>query len=147
MGGALSFDTMAEQVVISLKNTFSKIKFIFVLLCKSQASGWSAEDKRAYQEIISKEAKVVYAFQKYFRGYMQKWNRHLVDYSGVCVCYLTKNTGGPIYTVRYAIYKGFRIENVAEKTGAKRTWSKFWFRKVCHLTKPNFYFFIYNKHT
>ncbi len=114
-GGALGFDTMAEQAVLSLKKEYPQIKLILVLPCKSQANSWSTEDKEIYQEIIDKADKVVYTSQEYFRGCMQKRNRHLVDYSSVCVCYLTKDTGGSAYTVRYAISKGLRIENVAEK--------------------------------
>lgn len=114
-GGALGFDTMAEQAVLSLKEEYPQIKLILVLPCKSQANAWSTEDKEVYMEIIRKADKVVYTSQEYFRGCMQKRNRHLVDFSSVCVCYLTKDTGGSAYTVRYAISKGLSIENVAEK--------------------------------
>lgn len=114
-GGALGFDTMAEQAVLSLKEEYPQIKLILVLPCKSQANAWSTEDKEVYMEIIRKADKVVYTSQEYFRGCLQKRNRHLVDYSSVCVCYLTKDTGGSAYTVRYATFKGLSIENVAEK--------------------------------
>lgn len=114
-GGALGFDTMAEQAVLSLKEEYPQIKLILVLPCKSQANAWSSEGKEVYMEIIRKADKVVYTSKEYFRGCMQKRNRHLVDYSSVCVCYLTKDTGGSAYTVRYAISKGLSIENVAEK--------------------------------
>ncbi len=114
-GGALGFDTMAEQAVLSLKKEYPQIKLILVLPCKSQANSWCTEDKEIYQNVIRKADKVVYTSQEYFRGCMQKRNRHLVDYSSVCVCYLTRDTGGSAYTVRYAISKGLRIENVAKK--------------------------------
>lgn len=114
-GGALGFDTMAAQAVLSLKEEYPLIKLILVLPCKSQAISWSTEDKEVYMEIIRKADKVVYTSQEYFRGCMQKRNRHLVDYSSVCVCYLTQDTGGSAYTVRYAISKGLSIENVAGK--------------------------------
>ncbi len=114
-GGALGFDTMAEQAVLSLKKEYPQIKLILVLPCKSQANAWSAKDKEIYQEMIGKADKIVYTSQAYFRGCMQKRNRHLVDYCSVCVCYLTRDTGGSAYTVRYAISRGLRIENVAEK--------------------------------
>ena len=29
-------------------------------------------------------------------------NRHLADYSSVCICYLNKPSGGKVYTVEYA---------------------------------------------
>ncbi len=114
-GGALGFDMMAEQAVLSLKKEYPQIKLILVLPCKSQANAWSAEDKETYQDIIRKADKVVYTSHEYFSGCMQRRNRHLVDNSSICVCYLTKDTGGSAYTVRYAISKGLRIENVAKK--------------------------------
>lgn len=84
-GGALGFDTMAEQAVLSLKREYPQIKLILVLPCKSQVNSWSNEDKEVYLEIISKADKVVCTSQEYYRGCMQKRNRYLVDNSSVCV--------------------------------------------------------------
>ena len=47
------------------------------------------------------------------QGCMYKRNRHLVDHSGICVCYLTKDSGGTAYTVRYARTHGLEIINLA----------------------------------
>ncbi len=44
---------------------------------------------------------------------MFKRNRHLVDHSGVCVCYLTKERGGTAYTAQYAQRQGLEIVNTA----------------------------------
>ncbi len=44
-----------------------------------------------------------------------KRNRHLVDYSSACICYLNKSTGGTAYTVEYAKKRGLQIINLAEK--------------------------------
>lgn len=44
---------------------------------------------------------------------MFKRNRHLVDCSSVCVCYLTKPSGGTAYTVKYAASGGLTIVNIA----------------------------------
>ena len=58
--------------------------------------------------------KVVYMAQQYTPGCMHKRNRHLVDHSGVCVCYLNRGSGGTAYTVRYAKEKGLKIVNVVQ---------------------------------
>jgi len=42
---------------------------------------------------------------------MHKRNRHLVDNSSVCVCYLNKENGGTAYTVDYAGKKGLELIN------------------------------------
>lgn len=114
-GGALGFDTLAAQTVLELKTEHPDVKLILVLPCLSQTRGWSARDIEIYEEIKSKADKVVYTSQEYTRGCMHKRNRHLVDNSSVCICYLTESTGGTAYTVNYAKEKGLMTINVAEK--------------------------------
>ena len=46
--------------------------------------------------------KVVYTSQDYYSGCMHKRNRHLVDNSSRCICFLNEKTGGTFYTVNYA---------------------------------------------
>ena len=101
-GGALGYDTLAAQTVLELKTQYPDVKLILVLPCLSQTRGWSARDIEIYEDIKSKADKVVYTSQEYTRGCMHKRNRHLVDNSSVCVCYLTESTGGTAYTVDYA---------------------------------------------
>ncbi len=56
---------------------------------------------------------MVYTSQEYTKGCMFKRNRHLVDNSSVCICYLTKNNGGTAYTVDYAEKQGLEVINLA----------------------------------
>ena len=113
-GGALGFDTLAAQTVLSLKQEHPNIKLILVLPCLSQADCWSEKDKAIYEDIKAQADKVVYTSQEYTRGCMFKRNRHLVDGSSVCVCYLTEETGGTAYTVEYAQKNNLRVINVAQ---------------------------------
>lgn len=113
-GGALGFDTLAAQTVLDLKKDFPQIKLILVLPCVSQADRWAESDKAVYENIKSKADKVVYTSQEYTRDCMFKRNRHLVDGSSVCVCYLTENTGGTAYTVDYAHKQGLTIINISK---------------------------------
>lgn len=113
-GGALGFDTLAEKAVLELKQTYPQIKLILVLPCFSQAKNWSDTDKAVYEDIKAKADKVVYTSQEYTKGCMHKRNRHLVDNSSVCICYLTKNSGGTAYTVDYARKHGLSVANMAD---------------------------------
>ena len=113
-GGALGFDTMAAQTVLSLKLKHPEIKLILVLPCQSQADRWSEEDRAVYEEIKRKADKVKYTSIEYTSGCMHKRNRHLVDNSSVCVSYMTKSTGGTAYTVDYARKSHVRVINLAE---------------------------------
>ena len=113
-GGALGFDTMAAQTVIQLKRIYPSIKLILVLPCISQAERWSGEAQRIYEGIKTHADKIVYVSQEYTKECMFKRNRHLVDNSSICVCYLTQNTGGTAYTVNYAREKKVPVIDLAK---------------------------------
>lgn len=112
-GGALGLDTLAAQAVLRLRERYPQIRLILVLPCRNQTRGWPQADVDIYEEIKRCADKVTYTSESYFRGCMQKRNRHLVDNSSVCICYLTKPTGGTAYTVNYARRSGLRIINIA----------------------------------
>lgn len=112
-GGALGFDTLAALTVLELKKKYPDIKLILVLPCINQTKGWSKRDVEVYEQIKSRCDKYVYTSENYFNGCMQKRNRHLVDNSSLCVCYLTENRGGTAYTVNYARQKGLKVINLA----------------------------------
>lgn len=113
-GGALGFDTLAAQMVLELKSKYPQIRLILVLPCLSQADRWDDKDNAVYEDIKCRADKVVYTAQEYFRGCMHERNRHLVDGSSVCVCYLTVKSGGTAYTVNYARKKQLEIINIAD---------------------------------
>ena len=112
-GGALGFDCLAAQTVLRLRESCPGMRLILVLPCLTQTRGWRLEDIAEYERIKAQADKVVYTAQQYTRGCMHKRNRHLVDNSSVCVCYLNRESGGTAYTVRYAGKKGLEIINLA----------------------------------
>ena len=114
-GGALGFDTLAAQEILSLKKQFPHIKLILVLPCRDQAVRWEAKDREEYERIKRSADKIVYTAERYYPGCMHKRNRHLVDTSSLCVCYLTKDSGGTAYTVKYALAKRVSVVNLAKK--------------------------------
>lgn len=112
-GGALGFDTLAAQTVLDLKSEYPHIKLILVLPCVTQTRGWSEFDVGIYEQIKASADKYVYTSENYFNGCMQKRNRHLVDNSTACICYLTEEKGGTVYTVKYAKSKQLEVINVS----------------------------------
>lgn len=112
-GGARGFDTLAAQTVLRLKGRYPHIRLILVFPCRTQTRGWPAADVQEYERIKGLADKVVYTSQEYTKGCMHRRNRHLVDHSSVCVCYLTKKDGGTAYTVDYAERQGLEIINLA----------------------------------
>lgn len=112
-GGALGFDTLAANTVIKLRTKYPDIKLILVLPCKTQTRGWKQSDIEEYERIFKAADKVVYTSENYFSGCMHKRNRHLVNNSSLCICYLTEDNGGTFYTVNYAKQNGLSIVNIA----------------------------------
>lgn len=112
-GGALGFDTIAAQTVLSLKKRFPDIKLILVLPCRYQTKGWKTTDIVIYEAIRFSADKIVYTSNQYTKRCMYIRNEHLVNNSSVCICYKTKSKGGTAFTVNYAKEKGLQIINVA----------------------------------
>ena len=87
---------------------------MLILPCKNQERFWTQDDIEIYDRILEEADEVVCLSERYRKGSMHMRYRHLVDRSGICVCYLTKDTGGTAYTVKYAKRKGLRIINIAD---------------------------------
>lgn len=96
-GGALGFDTLCAETVLRFKTKFPHIRLILVLPCRNQTNGWSLDQIQHYNRILCRADKVVYTADNYFPGCMHLRNRHLVDYSSVCVAYCTRTTGRTTY--------------------------------------------------
>lgn len=112
-GGALGFDTLAAQTVLRVREKYPQVKLSLVLPCLTQTRGWAEADVKEYERIRELADEVVYTSREYVRGCMFKRNRSLVGNSSICVCWLTKSTGGTAYTVKYAIKQGLKIINLA----------------------------------
>lgn len=112
-GGAVGFDTLAEQVVLELKKEFPQIRLVLVLPCRQQAKYWPEWDKAVYQDILRRADELIYVSEEYTKGCMQKRNRRLVEMSTICVTNLSRPTGGTAYTAAYAAKRGLSIINIA----------------------------------
>ena len=112
-GGARGFDSLAAQTVLDMKKEYPQLRLILVLPCEDQTRGWRSEDIAVYEDIKRRSDKVVYVSREYTPDCMHKRNRHLVDHSGTCICYLTRSSGGTAYTVDYARKKGLHVINIA----------------------------------
>ena len=111
-GGALGFDTLSALVILKLKERYSFIQLILVLPCLNQTKLWKEKDLLTYEYIKQKADKIIYTSEMYTYGCMHKRNRHLVNNSSLCICYLKENTGGTFYTVNYAKKQNLSIVNI-----------------------------------
>lgn len=108
-GGALGFDTLAAQTVLSLRREYPHIKLILILPCPEQTRNWRDGDVYRYQRIKAGADDICYVADHYTPSCMYERNRRLVEQSEICLCYLTRTSGGTAYTVRYARQLGRRV--------------------------------------
>ena len=83
-GGAVGFDLLAAETVLSLKRKYRDIKLILVIPCPEQTKYWSEKEIKRYEKIKLKADKTVCVSDHYFNGCMQKRNRFLADISSLC---------------------------------------------------------------
>ena len=113
-GGALGFDTVAENLILKLKKEYPEIKLCLYLPCNNQDARWSAKEKAEYKRILESADYVDMPPAPYYDGCMRERNYKMVDDSSVCVCYLNSDMrSGTAQTVRYAERMGLSVINVA----------------------------------
>lgn len=111
-GGARGFDALAAEVVIALKKKYPHIHLILVLPFHKQyehEKNWSHNEITQHEKHKKMASKVVYTQEVYSSGCYYKRNRHLVDFSSICIAYQYKSTGGTAYTTKYARDIGVKI--------------------------------------
>lgn len=108
-GGALGFDTICGQIVLSLKNEYKNIKLYMIIPCKDQDKYWNNKDKETYWHLIKNADRVIYTQDKYKAGCMHLRNRFMSDNSSYAIAYLKKSGGGTAYTVKYAQKNGVNV--------------------------------------
>ncbi len=115
-GGAIGFDTIAEQAVLKLREETqdSDIELHLYLAAPGQSSRFSAVDKAEYDRIKEKSDLFTYAAERISTESYYARNRALVDGSDVCVAYCTKPNGGSYYTCNYALTHGVEFINIAD---------------------------------
>lgn len=115
-GGARGFDALASEVVLKLKAVYPQIHLILVLPFDQQYSherNWTQAEVAQYHRLKERASKVVVLAAGYSSGVYYRRNRHLVDYSSVCVAYMRRANSGTSYTVNYARAKGLEVVNTA----------------------------------
>lgn len=115
VGGALGYDTLAARILFELRaKEYPGIKVILVYPFEGYTNRWSQEQQAVYRQLLPFYNKKVCAAIHPSKGAYLQRNRHLVDNSGYCITYCTRDSGGTAYTVKYAHSKGLTIINTAD---------------------------------
>lgn len=111
-GGALGFDTIAADAVISVRSDFPHIKFVMYIPCLEQSKYFTEEQKEHYNAHGQAANRVLCISKEYYDGCMLDRNKAMVDGSDACIAYLRQNRGGTAFTVRYAESKNCEIIHI-----------------------------------
>ena len=112
-GGAVGFDTLAAHSVLRAREHNPSVKLIMVLPCINQDSRWNEANKQDYRYLLDNADEVIYVSEKpYFNGCMADRNSYLIQQSGVCVAYMTRERSGTSQTVRMARERGLTVINI-----------------------------------
>jgi uncharacterized phage-like protein YoqJ len=118
-GGALGFDMLAEETVLSLRdNEYPEIQLVLALPHRGQEQNWPIEKQRKYREILVRSDSHNYLFSRYIVGCMQKRNRYMADRSSRCICCLFTQRGGTYSTVQYALGRHIEVLNLYDQLKA-----------------------------
>jgi len=114
-GGALGFDTMAANAVLSFKDKYD-ISLCLYLPCDDQTKCWDIEDIKEYNRIMSLADEVFYVSHgKGTSASYQKRNKAMVEAADYCICYMNNLSSGTGQTVRMALGKGIEVINLYEE--------------------------------
>ena len=100
-GMAKGFDLLAAEEIIKRKNEGKKVKLIACIPYKKQASAYSEENKKRYEELLQKADKIELLNEEYRPYCLLKRDEFMVEQAEVMIAYCNKEKGGTAYTVKY----------------------------------------------
>ena len=101
-GGALGFDQMASEMVLSLREKYPWVRLIMVIPFDGQADKWSREQRGRWLEIIEASDRVIRISHEYDKGVFFKRNHYLVENADLLLAAFDGQPGGTAGTVAYA---------------------------------------------
>lgn len=112
-GAARGFDTIAAEMVLSLREIYPWVKLIVVLPCADQSARWNDEDRSRWENIVWHSDHVETLAEKFDRGCMFRRNRYLVDHSDIVLAaYDGISAGGTAMTINYAHARNVRVRRL-----------------------------------
>ena len=111
-GGALGFDQMAAEIVLSLREKYPWVRLIMVIPFDGQADKWSREQRGRWLEIIEASDRVIRISHEYDKGVFFKRNHYLVENADLLLAAFDGQPGGTAGTVAYAKRHGVRVVRI-----------------------------------
>lgn len=119
-GGALGFDQMAAEIVLSLREKYPWVRLVMVIPFDGQADKWSREQRGRWLEIIEASDRVIRISHAYDKGVFFRRNHYLVENANLLLAAYDGQPGGTAGTVAYAKRHGVRVVRLAPVKGVIR---------------------------
>lgn len=119
-GGALGFDQMAAEMMLSLRERYPWVRLIMVIPFDGQADKWSQEQRERWLSIIEASDKVIHISHSYNKGVFFRRNHYMVDHADLLLAAYDGQPGGTAGTVAYARRHGVRVVRLAPVKGVIR---------------------------
>ncbi len=118
-GGALGFDMLAEEEVLSFRKTHPDVTLHLLLPHKGQEARWRYAEKMRYRSLLSRADSVRFLSDAYYDGVMRERNAALVAEADCVIAYLVTG-GGTAQTVSMAKKRGLPVYNLAEGLASRK---------------------------
>lgn len=101
-GMAYGVDIWAGQIVVQLRKSNPALHLIAAVPFRGFEDRWSADWKRAYQELLEQADLVMYICPGYNAGAYQRRNEWMVDHSSRMIAVFNGEPSGTKNTIEYA---------------------------------------------
>ena len=115
-GGALGFDTIAAEEVLSLRGKYPNIRLTLYLPCHGQEKLWTNAQKYKYRLVMSRANDYIYVTDgDYTDTCMMERNRRMIESSSFCIAFCLLAASGTGSTLRSARAAGITVRNIADE--------------------------------
>lgn len=111
-GGAVGFDTVAAQAVVSFRIFHRDVRLVILVPCIGQEAYYSDSERGKYEYLLSVADEVVFMQDAYSPGCMRKRNAELVARADMLICYVGHDRSGSSQTLALARENGKKIINL-----------------------------------
>jgi len=111
-GMAAGFDLAAAETVLTLKPQLPDLRLVCIVPFDGHDKRFSAGDRERFARIVREADDSIILAQRYSTDVYHRRNNFLVDNSSAVIAYCDGNRSGTLYTLKRALKKGLRTENL-----------------------------------
>lgn len=114
-GGEPGFDYIAASLIAAKKEQGQNLRLILTLPSKTQWDLFTQKETQLRNHLCHTADQIIYTSEAYTPEAIEKRNKYMVDHSQHCLCAILREIRtNAEQTIRYALAKGLKINNVAK---------------------------------